>query len=115
MSAVANQIFRLGETWVMDATCHDSLGNALGLSGAAIKWRLSLNGAEAMDAAVGSGIATVNGGTAGEILITITPAMQIAAGLAAGYYRHQCRVTLSDGVTVTDQFAGSFKVLPSLF
>lgn len=113
---VSNVSLKLGETWALDVTCHDSLGDVISLAGCAVRWRLvAANGAVLLDLALGSGIALVNGGTAGECMITVTPAMQSAAGIPAGFCRHQCRVTLSDGVTVTDQFYGAFKVQPSLF
>jgi hypothetical protein len=112
---ISNQAFKLGETWVLDFTAHDSLGAIIDLSGgAAVQWRLALNGAVLLDLSLTSGIALVNGGIGGEGLITVTPAMQAAAGIVAAFCQHQCRVTLA-GVIVSDQFAGSFQVLPSLF
>jgi hypothetical protein len=116
MAAVSNLAFKLGETWIIDATCKDSLGVVIDLSAAqSVKFRLTNPaGIVELDIAIGSGIVLLNGGTAGEILITITPAMQAAANIVSGYYLQQCRATLADG-TVTDQFAGGFKVLPSLF
>ena len=113
MSAVVNLSFKLGETWSLDATCRDSLGSVINLTGATIKWRLSLNGAPALDCSLGNGI-TIVSAAGGECLITVTPAMQVAAGLSAAFYQHQCRVTLADA-SVSDQFAGSFAVTPSLF
>jgi hypothetical protein len=116
MTAVSNLAFKLGETWILDATCKDSLGNTINLTGVqAVRFRLTNQaGVVALDIGIGTGIALVNGGAAGEILITIPPAIQAAAGIISAYYLQQCRVTLADG-TVTDQFAGALKVLPSLF
>jgi hypothetical protein len=116
MTAVSNLAFKLGETWTLDFTAHDSLGNVINLSGATVRWRLAANnGSLLLDLAIGSGITLVNSGTNGEGLITITPAMQAAANISASFCQHQCRVTLVDGVTASDQFAGSFQVQPSLF
>jgi hypothetical protein len=115
MASVSNLVFKLGETWIIDGVCHDSLGNYIALSGCAVKWRMALNGVTVLDLAIGSGITLVNNGNVGEILITITPAMQIAVNLTPAFCQHQCRVILQDGVTVTDQFYGSVMVQPSLF
>lgn len=114
MSAVVNLEFDLGETWNVDAVCTDSLGNTINVSAAqAIQWRaVNQAGDTILDLAKNSGITLINGGVNGEILIAVTPAMQSA--LVASWCKHQCRVTLSDG-TITDQFAGSLKINPSLF
>jgi len=113
MSAVVNLDYRLGETWAIDAVLKDSLGIPISLAGCTIKWRLSLGGIIQLDLSSGNGISVVNS-VGGECLITVTPAMQSAASLASAYCLHQCRVTLLDG-SVSDQFAGSFKIRPSLF
>lgn len=114
MAAVANIQFRVGETWRIDATMHDSCGAVLSIAGAAITWALALNGAIVTELTVGHGIAIVGDGSTGEAIITLTPAQQLTLGIVPTYYSHECHVTLPDG-TVTDQFAGNLQALPSLF
>jgi hypothetical protein len=113
MSAVSNLSYRLGETWAIDATMRDSLGIPIPLAGCTVKWRLSLGGVIVLDLSSGGGITNINA-PGGECLITVTPAMQVDAGIVSAYCQHQCRLILLDA-SVSDQFAGSFKVLPSLF
>jgi hypothetical protein len=113
MSNVVNLSYRLGETWAIDATLRDSLNIPIPLGGCTVKWRMSLGGVTLLDLSSGSGITNVNA-PGGECLITVTPTMQVAAGVISAYCQHQCRLILLDG-SVSDQFAGSFKVLPSLF
>lgn len=115
MATVANISFRLGETWRIDATMHDSCGNVLSIaSPAQVKWRLALNGAVIEELSIGSGIVLVGDGSAGECLITLTPAQQLSLGIVPTFYSHECQVILPDG-TITDQFAGNLQALPSLF
>jgi len=113
MTAIVNSEFSVGETWSMDVTCHDSAGNILNLTGASIKWGLALQGDVKLDLSLDNGITLVNA-AGGECLITVTPEMQSAAGIALGFYQHQLRVTLADG-SVSDQFTGTLKAKPSIF
>lgn len=115
MAAEANVRWKVGETWRIDATMHDSLGAPLNLTGATVQWRLSnSSGVILQTLTVGSGIVLVNGGVDGECIITTTPAMQAALGIIPGVYPHEAQVILPDG-TYTDQFAGFIQAIPSLF
>lgn len=115
MAAVANIQFRIGETWRIDATMHDSCNNILPIpSPTIVKWRLALDGAVVIELSIGNGINLVGDGSGGECLITLTPAQQLSLGIVPTFYTHECQVTLPDG-TVTDQFAGNLQALPSLF
>lgn len=115
MAAPANIEFRIGETWRIELTAHDSCGNILPLTGGAtVFWKLALDGNVLDTLSIGDGIAIVGDGTAGQAMITLTPADQAALELEAAFYQHECQVILADG-TRTDQFAGVLQALPSLF
>ena len=115
MATVANIQFRIGETWNIDATMHDSCGAVLSIvSPAQVKWRLALDGTVIKELTLGAGIVLVGDGSTGECLITLTPADQLALGIVPTYYSHECQVILPGGA-VTDQFAGNLQALPSLF
>jgi hypothetical protein len=115
MATVANILWRVGETWRIDATMHDSSGVPLSLVGAQVNWRLADIAGQVLETlSVGSGITLVNGGVDGECLIVTTPAMQVSMDIQPGVYQHEAQVILSDG-TVTDQFAGFVQALDSLF
>jgi len=114
MAAIADVSFRVGETWRLDPTMHDSCGAVLDISAAAVKWRLALNGVTLIQLTIGAGIVLVGDGTTGECTITLTPAQQASLNIVAGFYQHECQVVLADG-TVTDQFYGYLQATPSLF
>jgi len=114
MAAPANIEFRVGETWRIELTAHDSCGNVLPITGCQVQWRLALDGNVVDTLTVGDGIVIVGDGTAGQAIITLTPADQAALELEAAFYQHECQVILGDG-TKTDQFAGVLQALPSLF
>lgn len=115
MAAVANVEWRIGETWRIELTAHDSCGEILPLpGGTAVKWRLALDGEVLEELTVGDGIVIVGDGSTGQALITLTPADQAALELEPAFYQHECQVILADG-TKTDQFAGVVQALPSLF
>lgn len=114
MAAIANIAFRVGETWRIDATMHDSCGNILPIGGAIVKWRLALNGNVLTELSIGDGINLVGTGSTGECVITLSKADQAELGIVSTFYSHECQVTLPDG-TVTDQFAGNLEAEPSLF
>lgn len=103
-----------GSTWPIRLTCHDSVGAALDLTGVAeITYRIGLVEGPWITATKTAGEIVVTDAAAGECTITITKAMQDAAGLAPGLYNHQCRVKFSD-TDQHDQIAGTFRILPSL-
>lgn len=115
MAASADVEFRIGETWRILLTAHDSCGNILPLNGGAtVFWKLALDDTVLDTLSVGDGIAIVGDGTEGQAMITLTPADQAALNLDAAFYQHECQVVLGDG-TKTDQFAGMLQALPSLF
>jgi len=115
MSAEANVCWKVGETWRIDATMHDSLNAPLDLTGATVFWRLTNSrGVILQTLSIGSGIVLVNGGIDGECIITTTPAMQSSMGIVPGVYPHEAQVILPDG-TYTDQFAGFIQASSSLF
>lgn len=115
MATAANVEWRIGETWRIKLTAHDSCGAVLPLTGGAtVKWRLALDGTVLEELTVGDGIVIVGDGSAGQALITLTPADQAALDLEPAFYQHECQVILGDG-TKTDQFAGVVQALPSLF
>jgi hypothetical protein len=115
MAAVANLEFRLGETWPIDATMHDSFGAVLPIAApVAVKWRLALNGVVVTELTIGSGINRVGDGSTGECIITLTPAQQGTLKIKPTWYSHECQVVLADG-SISDQFYGNLHVLPSLF
>lgn len=112
--AEVNLTFKVGEDWKILATMHDSAGVAIDISAAAVKWTLALDSAVLTTLTIGNGITLVGGGTTGQCLITVTPAMQASLGIVPTFYSHECQVILSSGV-VTDQFAGYLRARPSLF
>lgn len=115
MATVANILWRVGETWRIDATMHDSSGNPLSLVGAQVSWRLAdIDGNILTTLSIGSGITLVGTGSSGECLIVTTPAMQVSLDIQPGVYQHEGQVILPDG-TVSDQFAGFVQALDSLF
>lgn len=115
MATIANVQWRVGETWRIDATMHDSCDAVLPIpSPVQVKWRLALDGVEVTTLTLGSGIVLVGDGSTGECLITLTPAAQASLGIIATFYTHECQVILADG-TVTDQFAGNVQAVTSLF
>ena len=115
MAARADIEFRIGETWRIELTAHDSCGEILPLvGGATVFWKLALDGTVLDTLSIGDGIVIVGDGTAGQAIITLTPADQAALELEAAFYQHECQVILGDG-TKTDQFAGVLQALPSLF
>lgn len=115
MATVANVEWRVGETWRILATMHDSCGAILSIATPAqVKWRLALDGLVLTELEIGDGITLVGDGTAGQCTITLTPADQDTLGVVPTFYTHECQVILPDG-TVTDQFAGNVRALPSLY
>lgn len=113
MAALADIQFRIGETWPIELTAHDSCRNVLDITGAEVKWRLALDGVIVEELSVGDGVVIVDG-PAGIAMITLTPAAQAALELEPAFYQHECQVILPTGVK-TDQFAGVLQALPSLF
>src|SRR4051812_21886402 len=108
MSQVKDVDFAIGETWVMPFSCETADGDALSGVGGTIVWLLQdyETRATVLTATVVSGIVwTDQAGGLG--LIAVTPAMQTAAGVEAGTYRHRLTLTLADG-SVTDQATGDF-------
>lgn len=114
MATAANIEFRVGETWRIELTAHDSCANVLPITGCQVKWRLALDGVEIDTLTVGDGIVIVGDGSTGKALITLTPADQAALDIQPAFYEHECQVILTDG-TRTDQFAGTLQALESLF
>ena len=114
MAAIANISFRVGESWIIDATMHDSCNEVLSIVGAAVQWRLALNSVTIVTLSIGDGITLVGDGSTGECIIRLSPAAQEELGIEPNFYLHECQVTLPDG-TVTDQFAGNLEAQPSLF
>lgn len=113
MAALADISFRIGESWIIELTAHDSCRAVLDITGAEVLWRLALDGETITTLSVGDGVTIVNG-PAGSALITLTPADQAALELEPAFYQHECQVILPTGVK-TDQFAGVLQALPSLF
>lgn len=112
--AIQNLQNYAGATWTIYLSCHDSNGDALDLTGVEeITYRIGPVGGTTLEATKSAGNITVTDAAAGECTITITKAMQDAAGLAPGLYNHQCRVKFSD-TDQHDQIAGTFRILPSL-
>lgn len=113
MATESNLNFRLGETWVIAITCEDAGGTPLALAGADVRFRLATPALSlVLDLAVGSGVSLGTG--AGMATITVTPAMQVAAGVTARLHSYEIRAELADG-TVSDQAFGSLNVRASLF
>jgi hypothetical protein len=104
--------FVRGENWLIDFYARDASDNPInltGLTGAAIQFKIAPN----LVAALGSGISIFNA-LQGLAKINITPAMQVAAGIVAGPYTYEARVTQADG-TITSQNWGTFTVTESPF
>lgn len=115
MATIANVEWRVGETWRIDATMHDSCGAVLSIaSPAQVQWKVALNGVVLDTLTIGDGISLVGDGTGGQCIITFTPQDQENVGIVPTFYTHECQVVLPDG-TVTVQFAGNLQALPSLF
>ena len=114
MAAPADITFRVGETWRIELTAHDSCGNVLPITGCQVQWRLALDSNVLDTLTVGDGITIVGDGSTGKAMITLTPADQAALDIQPAFYEHECQVILVDG-TRTDQFAGVLQALESLF
>lgn len=113
MPALADISFSIGESWVIELFAHDSCRAVLNITGAEVLWRLALDGETVTTLSVGDGVTIVDG-PAGQALITLTPAEQLALALEPAFYQHECQVILP-GNLKTDQFAGTLEAKPSLF
>jgi len=113
MAATADISFRIGETWAIELTAHDSCRAILDITGAQVLWRLALDGETITTLSVGDGVTIVDG-PGGIAMITLTPADQAELGLEPAFFQHECQVILPSTIK-TDQFAGTLQALPSLF
>jgi hypothetical protein len=106
--------FHEGEHWNIAVTYQDGDGNPIDLSGAqALEWAVSASKLSAAihTASLANGEITIIDAVAGRADISVPPASQ--AGLAAGNYWQESRITNSGGV-VSVQFHGPLTVSPSL-
>jgi hypothetical protein len=104
--------FTLNETWLIDFACKDADGVALSLAGGALGFKVGAPAILSLSSP-STGI-VISNADLGLATISVTPAAQAAAGLAAGVYPFEIRATLSD-TNVTTQAEGSLVVLPTLF
>jgi hypothetical protein len=110
--------FVKGKTWKLDLTALDGDGDIIDLTSATIKFRISTNSATPTTVDTrqtgGSGISLVTA-TLGTYTVTVTPAQQTSASIAASTaYRYEVEITDQNSV-VYDQLYGQLKVEPSLF
>ena len=109
MANQQNVSFDLGETWEVDFTACDGNGVALAdITGATVALYLKVGSATLMVPSQSTGV-VVNGPKA-QAKVTVTPAQQVAANLTAMVASYVIRLTLVDGVTVSDQLVGSWAI-----
>jgi hypothetical protein len=106
--------FYNGETWIINYQLNDGDDTDLDLTGGTISWKLTnANGTNLMTRTIGDGI-TLTEPTTGLCQLTVTPAMQTTAGVAANnVYGWELRAVLTTGL-ITVQADGSLHVKASL-
>jgi len=99
--------FYAGDEFQIAGSLFDQDGTPIGLTGAAIEWKLAtLDRSVVLDYSIGGGIAVTDAAN-GLILITVSEGD--SAKLSPGRYRDQLRVTTSTGVLST-QWVGFIDV-----
>jgi|SRR5882672_6472413 len=97
------QDFNVGDTWELEFTCHDSLGNILALADAAIEWKLDDTTGEIniLTKTVENGgvVLNVQDGSDGVCLVTVLP--EESEDIEPGFYQDQLRVVLPGGFVST--------------
>jgi hypothetical protein len=105
-----------GADWIWNLTATDGDGTIIDLTSATIKFRISSLTGTTVDTRQtgGSGISLVTA-TLGTYVVTVTPANQTSASIAASTnYKYEIQITTGAG-TIYDQMEGVLKVEPTLF
>lgn len=105
-----------GADWIWNLTATDGDGTVIDITGATIKFRIASLAGTTVDTRQtgGSGVSIVSG-SAGTYTVTVTPANQTTASIAASTnYKYEIQITTSGG-TIYDQMEGILKVEPTLF
>lgn len=114
MSKTRNLKFSEGETWVIEATFTDSVGEVLDITDGSVEWVVATRPGQSpiVTATTGNALISIVDAEAGRADITVPYASHSAA--VPQNYQHECRVTLANGETSV-QFKGRLVIEDSLF